>query len=416
MKFRNPFVGQTTLQIMVFALLFTTVFARADSSMLQSNDPLVARHLGAGLDLIGLTATVYAFFTMLVRIFYSARLELTVVPRVLRHGFGIMAVAIATIMASPNIIVFLIGVALAGVATALFMPHLLSLVAALSMPEERENNLSYYSLALSISLVIAPILGTIILAHASIRVMYGLLLAFAIGAYVISWRIQQPLLTELAHKSQGSTTATKKPSLLAMVRTLWTNTHYMSNFWALLLYNISFVVTLSYVGVDLRTKFHLHDTTIELLFTGYFLVSFGIRILMTRLSRQKKLGRKVLWMFSSLAIGAAGLVLMGTSPGLGLFFSGFLLMAAPHALVFPLASMRISQAVERSELVAANTLAQSSFDLTGVVSPLIFGLIVSHSSFTAGYDVVAVLQMLAMTILFKEARRVFRVPVRSTPH
>ena len=71
----------------IYLILILTFLARANSSMMQSNNPLYAHSLGAQLTQVGLTTSVYAVATMIVRFGYSARVNLHDVPRVMTVGF-----------------------------------------------------------------------------------------------------------------------------------------------------------------------------------------------------------------------------------------------------------------------------------------------------------------------------------------
>ncbi|MCY0906926.1 MAG: hypothetical protein OWR62_00895, partial [Sulfobacillus thermotolerans] len=109
---------------MIYLILILTFMARAISSMMQANNPLYAHSLGVRLAEVGLTTSVYAVVTMVVRFGYSARVRLHDVPRVMTIGFVLLTLAIAGVLWSHTFVEFLIAIALAGVSTALIMPHL----------------------------------------------------------------------------------------------------------------------------------------------------------------------------------------------------------------------------------------------------------------------------------------------------
>lgn len=112
-------------------------------------------------------------------------------------------------------------------------------------------------------------------------------------------------------------------------------------------------------------------------------------------------------MFWSLGIGGVGLGLMGWAPSLIVFLIGFWLLAWPHAVLFPLVSMRIASSVDRHLLVAANTIAQSSFDLSGTFGPLALSLVISQGHIGWGFWLIGLIQFVGMGIMATEARKEF---------
>ncbi len=384
----------------IYLILILTFLARANSSMMQSNNPLYAHSLGAQLTQVGLTTSVYAVVTMIVRFGYSARVNLHDVPRVMTVGFVLLTLSIVGTLLSRNLVEFLGAIALAGISTALVMPHLLSLMGALSAPEEREKNLSYYSLALSTSLVLAPVLGTLILTHLNLQGLYGLLLVFSImglGVMLINYR-----------KFQNKLQADEKPKSLNLrlaISDLVRNGTYTRSFASLFLFNLSFASAMSFGGLDVKSHFRLAYSGVELVLTSFFVASLLGRLVVSRFVRKKRLQNKAIWMLWSLGIGGIGLGLMGWAPSLIVFLVGFWMLAWPHAVLFPLVAMRIAGSVDRHLLVAANTVAQSSFDLSGTFGPLAISFVMSHGNLGWGFWIIGLLQFVGMAIMASEAHR-----------
>lgn len=394
------FRGYSAATTLVWLILILTFLARADSSMMQSNNPLLAHQLGARLSEIALVSALYAGVTIVVRFSYSARVSLARVPRVMTVGFVLLVVSVVLILVSRNFPELLMAVGFSGISTALIMPHLLSLMGGLSAPEDRERNLSYYSLALSSSLVVAPILGSVILTRFPLRGLYVLLLVFAVMALGFMLRYQPALTARLAEGMSPRPPLRLGPT----IRHLWHSRIFMNGFWVLLVFNLSFAGAMTYGGVDVKALFHLPYVMVELVLTSFFVASLLGRLAITRVVRRGPLTKKATWMFAALGVGALGLGLMGWAPNLAVFLVGFWLLGWPHAALFPLITMRIAASVDKSQLVAANTLAQSSFDLSSTFGPLLLGVVAQVASLAIGFWIVAVLQVLAMMVLYGEVR------------
>jgi predicted MFS family arabinose efflux permease len=390
--------------IFIYLILILTFMARANSSMMQSNNPLLAHALGAQLAEVGLTTSVYAVSTMIVRFGYSTRVNLYQVPRVMTAGFVLLTLSIGAVLISHNFVEFLGAIALAGVSTALIMPHLLSLMGALSEPDDREKNLSYYSLSLSTSLVIAPILGTLILIHFALSGIYVLLLAFSLIGLVV-------MIANYRRFQRRLQTDAKPPAfkLRKALSSLGHNGTYVRSFLALFLFNLSFAAAMSYGGLDIKEHFHLLYSAVELVLTSFFVASLLGRLVVSRFIRKKRLEHKATWMLWWVGVGGVGLGLMGWAPSLAVFLVGYWMLAWPHAVFFPLVSMRIASSVDRNLLVAGNTIAQSSFDLSGTFGPLMLALVISRGHIGWGFSLIGVLQFVGMAVLLGEARQEFHV-------
>lgn len=368
--------------------------------MMQSNNPLLAHQLGARLSEIALVSAIYAGVTIVVRFAYSARVPLSRVPRVMTVGFVLLVASVVAILLSHTFTELLLAVGFSGISTALVMPHLLSLMGGLSAPADREQNLSYYSLALSSSLVIAPILGTLILTRFPLRGLYVLLLVFSVIGLAAIMRYQPSLTARLADGAPPRSPV----RLRSTIRDLWHSRIFMNGFWVLLVFNLSFAGAMTYGGVDVKAQFHLPYVMVELVLTSFFVASLLGRLAITRFVRRGLLTKKATWMFAALGVGALGLGLMGWAPNLGVFLVGFWLLGWPHAALFPLISMRIAATVDKSQLVAANTLAQSSFDLSSTFGPLLLGVVAQVASLAVGFWMIAVLQVLVMLVLYREVQ------------
>ncbi|MCY0881560.1 MAG: MFS transporter [Firmicutes bacterium] len=388
----------------IYFVLILTFLARSDSAMMQSNNPLFAHELGANLKEVALTATVYALTTLVARFVISMRVQMQNVPRVMWIGFSLWSLSLVGVLLSHQLWMFYVSIAVSGMATALIMPHLLSLMSALSDPEHRERNLSYYSLALSSSLVVAPVVGTVILTKLPLRSVYVFLLIFAlIGWIVLSIAFKsltRAVQVQEKHPPQGQ---------LAMLKSLGGNRFYMNSFWALFLFNISFAVAMTYGGLHVKTAFHLPYSGVELVLTSFFVASLLGRLYVSRRAKQKRLQYKATWIFWSLAVGAVGLALMGWSANLWVFAMGFWLLAWPHAVIFPLVSMRIAGNLPRAQLVAGNTLAQSSFDLSSAFGPALISLVIGPGQIDLGFWIIAGIQLVGMGVFWHEYRQETRL-------
>lgn len=370
-------------QLLVGLAFGLTFLARSTSGMMEINNPLYAQSLGATVSQVGLVTSVFFVTTTVLRLAYSARVDIAQLPSSIAFGFVATTGATVGVLISPNFLWLLGSVAIAGAGSALIKPHLPTLVAGLSSPEDRYKHLGQYATVLSTSLVVAPILGTVLLLRTSIRGVYVLLLALSLLAAVASvagrGRLQGRIALIRANELPRGDT------FVQLLRGLKRNVAYINSVLALTILGLAYTAALAFAGVYVKTRFRLPYSSVELLFVSFFTVSLFGRLAIAAVAGRRPGTRKLSWICSSLVVGAMGTFLMASQRSLVVFLIGFWMLAWPHAVILPLTLMRIAKSVTGAELVAANTLAYTFFDAAGALGPLLFGVIATRSSVQTGF-------------------------------
>lgn len=352
-------------------VLGLTFLARLDSIMLQSNNPLLAREFyHAGLLQVALTSTVYAVATLLVRYLVSVRLTPAQIPKAMVAGFFLLGVSLGFSSVARNLPVFLGLIALSGVGTALIMPLLLSLVGLISEANRRDVNLSYYSLMLSLSLVIGPGIGGAVVRREGLSFLYLVLAVAALLAVVFLIGGMEGLKRRVAqyHQPGGARNFRLGPSLRALGR----NRPFVDTFLGMIIFSLAFSASLVYAGIYAKEHFGLSLFGVQMMLLGFFGVSFLFRILLTRRMHTHPIEDKDVAFRRQILLSGLGLLAMGLATDRFIFLTGFFFLGIPHALLFPMGTMRVATAVKGSgELVAANTIFQSAFDVAGIFGPLL---------------------------------------------
>jgi MFS family permease len=78
------------------------------------------------------------------------------------------------------------------------------------------------------------------------------------------------------------------------------------------------------------------------------------------------------------------------SKNIGFYAFGLIIFGIPHALIFPIGTMRISETVDMKDMVAANTIYQSNFDLGGIIGPFFLSYIAGIYSIRFVFGIITV--------------------------
>lgn len=391
----------------VFVFL-VILLQRANTNLLQSINPLFVRYvLGQPLFYVGATTAVYAVSTLAVRYIISIRVKPESVTKFVLAGLLIFIFAIAGCFFSGGYSEFLLFVVLSGFGTAIIMPFLLSLVHLVSEREVIEKNLTVYSLMLSLALVFGPLLSSALLSVSGIRYVYLMLCLFAAAAFAFALKIHDKAADAIkirisraasaAEEKNESKAKNRKPDAGSggSVRGLFRNSGFLEVVFYNTVFSISFASIVALGGVFARDNFHIEYFQVTLLFSLFFISSLIARLVLLFFTRRGVIKNKVKILNLSLIISVAAFILMFFSHSVYLYALALVLFGIPHALIFPIGTMRISEVVAIKDVVAANTIYQSNFDIGGIIGPFLLAYIGSIYSIRFVFGLIAVFLFLA---------------------
>ncbi len=380
--------------IFVFLVI---LLQRANTNLIQSINPLFVRYvLGKNLFYVGITTAVYAVSTLSVRYLVSIRIKPQAVSKFVIAGLLLFSAAILGYFFSTDYAEFLIFVILSGFATAIIMPFLLSLVHLVSEKSAIEKNLTIYSLMLSLALVFGPLLSSALLTVLPIRWIYIMLSIFGITAFFFALKIH------LKSKSVIKEKLSEKPDMQDLNKNFQKSAKGGSvsllfknrGFLEVIFYNTSFSIAFASVvalgGVFARDNFHLKYFEITLLFSLFFISSLITRLILLYFTKKANIKNKTKILNISILISVLSFALMVFSKNIGFYAFGLIIFGIPHALIFPIGTMRISETVDMKDMVAANTIYQSNFDLGGIIGPFFLSYIAGIYSIRFVFGIITV--------------------------
>ena len=160
-------------------------------------------------------------------------------------------------------------------------------------------------------------------------------------------------------------------------------------------FSISFASIVALGGVFAKDNFHIKYFEITLLFSLFFISSLIARLVLLHLTKKGSIKNKTKILNISIMISGVSFVLMSLSGNLYLYAFSLILLGIPHALIFPIGTMRISEVVGIKDMVAANTIYQSNFDIGGIIGPFLLSYVGEIYSIRFVFEIIAVFLFLA---------------------
>jgi DHA1 family multidrug resistance protein-like MFS transporter len=240
---------------------------------------------------------------------------------------------------------------------------LLSAVVLISSGQKRERNVILFTVALSASLILSPILQAGILKASENDL--------AISMAVFSPLIGVPLIF-FARLRQDADLSMKSNFDLSFLR----NRSYALGVLSNEIFSIPFTLLLTFGGIFSKNELGVSYSIIESMFTLFFSISLMSRLFLTRI----KIPKHYLIFSVTVATGIGLFSVYRSSSLLELAFS-FILLGYSHGVYYPTASNYIADATLRQKFAGANSLStiidqvvtSASLPIMGAISGF-FGL------------------------------------------
>ncbi len=403
--------GRAPGRRLLVALLVATALFRMTQNMATTTVSLLAGeavHLGATA--VGVLGAVLGLMVAMVTLVLSRRVPHHRAATSAVWGMTGLAGSLLVLAAAPSFGVLVGGVVLLGAAGGVAMPGLLNAIVS-SAGRERERIIAVYTVTLSVSLAIGPLLETVVLssAHQNVRVPYVVFAAFpVVGAVLLTAARRGRGAAPVGGGAPGQTSDPDQPSagdhgdqvaataLVADVagdvagepaghsgrrahRRGWWRAGLLATpdgrtaLVSQLLYAVPFSGVTIFGALVARRGFGATPAQAQLGFTVFFVCSLAARAAVAwRAPIAAK--RALLWVSAGLT--GAGLVLLGTVHGLVVLIVAMGVLGVPHGLTFPLALALVADATSIADLPRANATLLGSTNLVSVIVPVVLGALV----------------------------------------
>jgi len=365
--------------IYLVALLVTiTISMRSTNNMISTTVPLLGKYqfFFNNIDVGVLTAVIF-LATLVSTSYINPTLSSSIRKRVFVFSNVLVPVSLLLFYFSTGYTVW-IPVILSGLAYGIITPNIITSASLSSDKNVREMLLSVYSVSLSLSLILGPLLEYYLLSFVSYGTVFVLFLPISLVCLFLSSLIKFP--DEVKERRGVSAIRTKgfKSSVLAITA-----------------YNIPFAAITSFLAIYGSVVFHLPRSSSYSLFIYFFSVSFATRLYMViRPFRYLKFP----FIISSLITAICLISLSFVKTDL-LLILVIALLGIPHGTIFPMSTILISRGSTLEERSSVNSYFMAYNNFLFIAVPIIFGYLTTVIGFALSFLVLFIPSSLSAALL-----------------
>ncbi|MGC9154604.1 MAG: MFS transporter [Ferrimicrobium sp.] len=403
----------------VFGLYTVAGFYRGAQNMALTTLALIIKEdLGYGAGTIGVISALSGIVLVLVTLMISARLKPAQLERAVSISLVTLVLGLVIIGVSHSIYLTAFASILLGIGGGLGMPGLAGSVqlAAGETSSNPQRILAIYTLVLSISLAIGPLLeaGLLDATHQDVRwpfLAFAILPLLALG--IMLSRHREAIAAAARASAAGGPSITPVADT-KRVRLLQTP-EVVKALLAQLMYAVPFAALTVFGAEVARVTDQATAAQAQLAFTVFFIFSLGSRGLV---AWRSPIYHKGLAYTASGIMTITGLTFIVAGHSFTLFLVGMIILGIPHGLIFPLALSALASSLPPDQLPRANSLLMGSSNFVGIIAPLILGVIAAATTyrFMMGTVLAPVILLFAVFVGVVGIMRLRHSPVaRSTP-
>jgi DHA1 family multidrug resistance protein-like MFS transporter len=313
-----------------------TFSLRASNNMIITTLPLIARYdFHFSSILIGVVSSLAAIFAFISSGFVNSKLRSKLRKRFFII-FSILYAIIFPLFYFSNPINIWFFASFIGFSMGLIMPNIMTYAGLFSDQKTRERMLSLYTLALSTSLILGPLIESAILLKFTLFEAFLFFALFAILVAIFSFFIKFP--NDISENK-------------SITDPVWKNSGFKLSIALNLMYGIPFGMLTTFGGIFAVESFKASYSLATALFGIFFATSFIGRLILTIIP-PKNLWTSI-WIASSLTI--LGLLLVFISPSLIFYILALIILGVPHGLTYPISLISISRSFPIEKRNIANS-------------------------------------------------------------
>ncbi|ACU53741.1 major facilitator superfamily MFS_1 [Acidimicrobium ferrooxidans DSM 10331] len=369
------------------ALLGATASFRGTQNMALTTIALLLRdQLHAGATAIGVVGAIAGAATVVVNLGFSSRLHPSRLRDAVLAAALILLAGLVVLALSPNLAVASLGAALVGIAGGLGMPSLTGLSQLVSAgAPDRERQLAIFTLVLSASLAVAPLIesGILVVAHQDVRaplLVFGVFPLVVVGA-MATIHLSRPSAND--HASERAAIADVHPFRHRAAR---------QALIAQLMYALPFAAVTAFGAAIARSLPHVSAAEAQYAFTAFFVTSFASRGVV---AARSPIAHKQRMLVVSGLLTVAGLAIAVVAPSFAVFAIAMAVLGIPHGAIFPIVLSMLADTLEPIALPKANSYLIGFSNIVGVGAPAALGAIASAAGYR-GMEVVVLVPTVAL--------------------
>ncbi|BDC18601.1 MFS transporter [Acidianus sp. HS-5] len=347
-------------RILIYAVIIViiTFSLRASNNMLVTTLPLIAKYyFHFSSVLIGVISSLALLSAFIASGLVNSRLT----SPLRREAFIISSIAYAVIFPffyfSNSYNVWILT-SVVGFSLGMVMPNIITSAGLFQDQKTRERMLSLYTLALSTSLILGPLIESAILLRFNLFQAFLFFSIFAGLVALSSFTVKFP--NEDSEKRIKVNT--------------WNNHGFRLSIFLNLMYALPFGTLTTFGGIYAVDSFHASYSLATALFGMFFATSFLGRLMMT-IFPPRDLGLPI-WISASLTI--VGLAMVFLSNSLIFYIIALIVLGIPHGLTYPTSLIALTRSFSENERNIANSYFSATMTAFTSFVPIIISSLVSY--------------------------------------
>lgn len=378
------------------ALLVAAACFRATQNMALTTFSLLAKErVGVGSAAIGGLAAVAAGVTVAVNVGVAGRVPVSWSGLAAACGSLVVVPALVVLGQARSVMELGVGAVLMGLGGGVVFPALTTAVGQVD-PERRERTLAFFTLTLSGSLAVGPLLESVVLglSHQNVSVPFfaftilpcvGVItigLAWTLGGrdHVLTMAPTRSDLIEagLVGRLEAPDSVTAGPLRRLLSRGSLGNRGWRMAITGELLYAVPFAAITVFGALLARTSFGVSPEEAQLGFSCFFVTSLTAR---AAVAWRAPIARKLPLMLLSGLLTGMGLLLLASGNGFVLLLLAMGILGIPHGITFPIVLAQVAEASTSASLGSANAAFLAVSNSTEVLVPAVLGVLIPATGY-----------------------------------
>jgi len=271
-------------------------------------------------------------------------------------GLFLLALSFSGYYAFNSIYLLTIFIFIGGFGSGILQPLLAPSMHRSSKDDYPFSGVSLYSTALSLALVVGPLISSLVIAFSGFKILF---LSLSIASLV---SLALPLIGKNSEAGKASNLVS---NFFTVSKGVITNKGFRREFVMNLVYSLTLPIVLSFSGTVAHRVYGLSSSEILLVLTLLFSISSAIRFSMRRLI-MKKVNRLMIISCLFLLLSS---VLLSNGSSASLFIAGLLFFSIPHATIYPWTLYNVFQTSEKERLIQSSYIFSLSSGISEFISP-----------------------------------------------
>ncbi|MGC8584585.1 MAG: MFS transporter [Thermoplasmata archaeon] len=363
---------------LIITIVTSTVSMRTVNNMFVTTLPLFGKYI---LNFSSAEVGILSSISFITTLFSTSMLNPRLNARVRRisyitSSFLIMLVLLM-VYYSDFLTVWIFSV-LAGFLYGLITPNIITSASLVDDRELAERLLAIYSLSLSMSLVLGPLLETYLLNYYDYRSIFLLFIPLAAPLFIFSFATKFP---DEGNERFSFREINRKVLFAAVINVM--------------IYNIPFSIITVYASIYTMEVLHVSRWLSYFVYVPFFMVSFFTRLVMAiRPIRDLRFT-----ITSSSILTAIGILLLSFPVNIYFVFISMSLLGIPHGTIFPISTIMISRGTDVRERNSVNSYFLAFGNILMIIFPPLYGFLFTYFGYSVMISTLVIPVIISYTLL-----------------